>query len=121
VSVMPGLMPRLSGSVLHRSREQVRKPTDRTRAPRGRICPATHVCYEGCIDRREGVDDRDKPGQGDLEFFLGHSKQPISPNRTAVASCRASTETGNACAVCVDGRNKSGHDDRVKLISALEQ
>jgi hypothetical protein len=27
---------------------------------------------------REGVDDRDKPGQGDLELLPGPSKQPIS-------------------------------------------
>ena len=28
--------------------------------------PATHVLEGGCVDRRKGVDDRDKPGQGDL-------------------------------------------------------
>ena len=43
------------------------------------------------MDRREGVDDRDEPGQGDLELFPGLSKQPASLNRTAVASCRPPT------------------------------
>ena len=46
--------------------------------------PATHVFEEGCVDRREGVDDRDEPGQGDLELFPGLSKQPTPLNRTAV-------------------------------------
>jgi hypothetical protein len=38
------------------------------------------------VDRREGVDDRDEPGQGDLELFLGLSKQPTPLNRTAGTS-----------------------------------
>jgi len=42
----------------------------------GRV-PATHVFEEGCVDRREGVDDRDEPGQGDLELFSDRCKQPI--------------------------------------------
>ena len=51
----------------------------------GRV-PATHVFEEGCVDRREGVDDRDEPGQGDLELFPGLSKQPVSLNRTVVST-----------------------------------
>ena len=31
------------------------------------------------------MDDRDEPGQGDLELFSGRCKQPVSLNRTAVA------------------------------------
>jgi hypothetical protein len=53
--------------------------------------PATHVFEEDCVDRQEGVDDRDEPGQGDLKLFPGQYKQPISLNRTAVGSSRAPT------------------------------
>jgi hypothetical protein len=42
--------------------------------------PATHVFEGGCVDGREGVDDRDKPGQGELELFSGCCKQPIFLN-----------------------------------------
>ena len=52
------------------------------------LVPATHVFEEGCVDRREGVDDRDEPGQGDLELFSDRYKQPISVNRTAVGRAR---------------------------------
>ena len=46
--------------------------------------PATHVFERGCVDRRKGVDDRDKPGQGDLGLFQHRYKQPVFLNRTAV-------------------------------------
>ena len=55
----------------------------------GRV-PATHVFEEGYVDRREGVDDRDEPGQGDLELFSDRCKQPISVNRTVMAPDRPS-------------------------------
>ena len=55
------------------------------------LVPATHVFEEGCVDRREGVDDRDEPGQGDLELFSDRCKQPISVNRTVMGSARLST------------------------------
>jgi hypothetical protein len=38
----------------------------------------------GCLDHREAVDDRDKPGQGELELFLRCHRQPSSVNPTAV-------------------------------------
>jgi len=43
------------------------------------------------VDRREGVDDRDEPGQGDLELFSDRCKQPISVNRTVMGSARLSS------------------------------
>ena len=42
------------------------------------LVPATHVFEGGYVDRREGVDDRDEPGQGDLEWLPGRCKQPNS-------------------------------------------
>ena len=48
------------------------------------LVPATHVFEGRCVDCREDVDDRDEPGQGDLELFLGRHKQPNSLNRTAM-------------------------------------
>jgi hypothetical protein len=64
----------------------------------GRV-PATHVFEEGCVDRREGVDDRDEPGQGGLELFRGLSKQPVSFNRTAVEHVRP-RGTGGCGGIC---------------------
>src|SRR5437660_11131551 len=58
----------------------------------------THVFEEGCVDRREGVDDRDEPGQGGLELFPGLSKQPTPLDRTAVAQGRANvSRTASPC------------------------
>jgi len=37
----------------------------------------THVLEGGCLDRREAVDDRDKPGQGDPELFSGCCKHQL--------------------------------------------
>jgi hypothetical protein len=46
------------------------------------------------VDRREAVDDRDKPGQGDPELFSGCCKQPTSLNRTAVSTRPGMDEVG---------------------------
>ena len=49
----------------------------------------TPIVFEGgCVDRREAVDDRDKPGQGGLELFSGRCKQPNPLNRTGVGTHR---------------------------------
>ena len=74
---MAGLDPRLSGSAFHCYRGKVPEMTNTTRVPRGRTrSVGTHVLEGGREDRREAVDDRDKPGQGGL--FSGCCKQPIS-------------------------------------------
>jgi hypothetical protein len=69
------------------------------------LVPATHV-FRG--NRREGVDDRDKPGQGDLELFPGHCTQPNSLNRTWRERERA---TGAPC--------RDTHRPRVSQIDAF--
>ena len=75
------------------------------------LAPATHVFEEDCVDRQEGVDDRDEPGQGGLELFPGQYKQPFSLNRTAVDLFRPSTSSpissGDA-GECVDARVTPG-------------
>jgi len=77
------LDPRLSGSAFTAAGSRCRRSLTQPELPVAGRVPATHVFEEGCVDRREGVDDRDEPGQGDLELFRGLSKQPFSFNRTA--------------------------------------
>ena len=51
----------------------------------------THVSAERPVERKEGVDGRVEPGQGDRRLCLGLQKQPISLNRTTVDLIRLST------------------------------
>ena len=88
---MAGLGPRLSGSAFTAAGSRCRRSLTQPELPVAGRVPATHVFEEGYVDRREGVDDRDEPGQGDLELFLGLSKQPTPLNRTAVDLVRPST------------------------------
>jgi len=60
--------------------------------PLAGLVPATHVFECGSIDGREGVDGRDKPGQGEPKVVPVSSAPLCScskkPNRTAVAVIR---------------------------------
>src|ERR1700719_3660401 len=85
------MSPRLSGSEFTAVGSRCRRSPTQPELPVAGRVPATHVFEEGYVDRREGVDDRDEPGQGDLELFLGLSKQPTPLNRTA-AGCPGERE-----------------------------
>ena len=85
---MAGPSPRLCDSAFTAAGSRCRRSPTQPELPVARRVPATHVLEEGYVDRREGVDDRDEPGQGDLELFLGLSKQPTPLNRTAVGRAR---------------------------------
>jgi hypothetical protein len=67
---------------------------------------------------RFGVDDRDEPGQGDLELVTGRCKQPYSLNRTALG--RAGPK-GSRIAPQIGAYNpalsRGGNDQLLGLIS----
>ena len=92
--------PRLRGTAgrlsISPQPEQVPQITDTTRAPHGRIWSGHPRLRRSYVDRRKGVDDRDEPGQGDLELFSGRCKQPVSLNRTAVAQRSRKRGVGKA-------------------------
>ena len=68
--------------------QRCRRPRDNFWFPLAGLGPATHVFECGSIDSREGVDGRDKPGQGDRRLYRVRYQQPFLLNRTAVAQGR---------------------------------
>jgi len=52
------------------------------------LVPATHVFAKRSVERKEGVDGRDKPGHGDPGLCWARYKQPNLLNRTAVGQAR---------------------------------
>jgi hypothetical protein len=77
--------------------------------------PTPIVFERDCVDRRKGVDDRDKPGQGDLGLFPRRYKQPISLSRTAVGLTWPTTDRGSRVASChrcpAQGCTRPGMDE----------
>jgi hypothetical protein len=84
-----------------------RKSSIQPKLPVAGLVPATHVLEEGRVERREAVDDQDKPGQGGLELFSGRCEQPISGS----AFYRSYTKVRGrpAQSLVTLGRTWSGH------------
>ena len=53
------------------------------------LVPATYVFAKRSVERKEGVDGRDKSGHGDPRLCWARYKQPNLLNRTAVDQVRA--------------------------------
>jgi HicB family len=70
----------------------------------GRV-PATHVFEEGCVDSREGVDDRDEPGQGDLESRVSANSRLFSTGQPWHKAVRMSPELHRRVAAARSGKS----------------